>query len=78
MRAYLLHVFNYFLITTISQFADIKFCFTDEYVICNGCKSPDTILSKENRLFFLRCEKVFFNTSPTFFDTHTTVDACDE
>ncbi|KAI8524579.1 hypothetical protein RHMOL_Rhmol13G0160200 [Rhododendron molle] len=30
---------------------------SDEYVICNGCKSPDTILSKENRLFFLRCEK---------------------
>ncbi|KAL1189062.1 Eukaryotic translation initiation factor 2 subunit beta [Cardamine amara subsp. amara] len=28
-----------------------------EYVICLGCKSPDTILSKENRLFFLRCEK---------------------
>ncbi|KAF7140143.1 hypothetical protein RHSIM_Rhsim06G0111900 [Rhododendron simsii] len=28
------------------------------YVICNGCKSPDTILSKENQLFFLRCEKV--------------------
>ncbi|WMV36042.1 hypothetical protein MTR67_029427 [Solanum verrucosum] len=28
-----------------------------EYVICNGCKSPDTILSKENRLFFLRCKK---------------------
>ncbi|XP_078149623.1 eukaryotic translation initiation factor 2 subunit beta-like isoform X2 [Carex rostrata] len=28
-----------------------------EYVICNGCKSPDTILSKENRLFFLRCEQ---------------------
>ncbi|KAI8574543.1 hypothetical protein RHMOL_Rhmol01G0363000 [Rhododendron molle] len=32
------------------------FC-ADEYVICNGCKSPDTILSKENCLFFLRCEK---------------------
>ncbi|RVW56498.1 Eukaryotic translation initiation factor 2 subunit beta [Vitis vinifera] len=30
---------------------------TDEYVICLGCKSPDTILSKENRLFFLRCEQ---------------------
>ena len=30
-----------------------------EYVICLGCKSPDTILSKENRLFFLRCEKVY-------------------
>ncbi|CAL9137093.1 unnamed protein product, partial [Musa textilis] len=28
--------------------------YINEYVICNGCKSPDTILSKENRLFFLR------------------------
>ncbi|CAN1255399.1 Eukaryotic translation initiation factor 2 subunit beta [Linum perenne] len=32
--------------------------YINEYVICNGCKSPDTILSKENRIFFLRCEKV--------------------
>ncbi|KAI3771269.1 hypothetical protein L6452_02429 [Arctium lappa] len=31
--------------------------YVNEYVICNGCKSPETILSKENRLFFLRCEK---------------------
>ncbi|KAI8574542.1 hypothetical protein RHMOL_Rhmol01G0363000 [Rhododendron molle] len=31
--------------------------YVNEYVICNGCKSPDTILSKENCLFFLRCEK---------------------
>ncbi|KAD6119932.1 hypothetical protein E3N88_11203 [Mikania micrantha] len=31
--------------------------YVNEYVICNGCKSPDTILQKENRLFFLRCEK---------------------
>jgi len=31
--------------------------YINEYVICIGCKSPDTILSKENRLFFLRCEK---------------------
>ncbi|PWA35260.1 Translation initiation factor IF2/IF5 [Artemisia annua] len=31
--------------------------YVNEYVICNGCKSADTILSKENRLFFLRCEK---------------------
>ncbi|KAD0221952.1 hypothetical protein E3N88_44599 [Mikania micrantha] len=31
--------------------------YVNEYVICNGCKSSDTILSKENRLFFLRCEK---------------------
>jgi translation initiation factor 2 subunit 2 len=28
-----------------------------EYVVCNGCRSPDTSLSKENRLFFLRCEQ---------------------
>ncbi|XP_033138618.1 eukaryotic translation initiation factor 2 subunit beta isoform X1 [Brassica rapa] len=33
--------------------------YVTEYVICLGCKSPDTILSKENRLFFLRCEKVY-------------------
>ncbi|XP_065879410.1 eukaryotic translation initiation factor 2 subunit beta-like [Euphorbia lathyris] len=31
--------------------------YINEYVSCLGCKSPDTILSKENRLFFLRCEK---------------------
>ncbi|KAJ7298910.1 hypothetical protein O6H91_12G035500 [Diphasiastrum complanatum] len=31
--------------------------YVNEYVMCNGCKSPDTILSKENRLLFLRCEQ---------------------
>ncbi|KAK1351507.1 Eukaryotic translation initiation factor 2 subunit beta [Heracleum sosnowskyi] len=31
--------------------------YINEYVICNGCRTPDTILSKENRLFFLRCEQ---------------------
>ncbi|CAK9868395.1 unnamed protein product [Sphagnum jensenii] len=31
--------------------------YVNEYVMCNGCKSPDTILTKENRLFFLRCEQ---------------------
>ncbi|KAL0375473.1 UNVERIFIED_CONTAM: Eukaryotic translation initiation factor 2 subunit beta [Sesamum radiatum] len=31
--------------------------YVNEYVICNGCKSPDTLLTKENRLFFLRCEQ---------------------
>uniref|UniRef100_A0A1J3JWB1 Eukaryotic translation initiation factor 2 subunit beta n=1 Tax=Noccaea caerulescens TaxID=107243 RepID=A0A1J3JWB1_NOCCA len=31
--------------------------YVNSYVICPGCKSPDTILSKENRLSFLRCEK---------------------
>lgn len=27
-----------------------------EYVTCKTCKSPDTALAKENRLFFLQCE----------------------
>ncbi|GJU76156.1 eukaryotic translation initiation factor 2 subunit beta [Tanacetum coccineum] len=33
--------------------------YINEYVIRNGCRSQDTILSKENHLFFLRCEQVF-------------------
>ncbi|XP_058971373.1 eukaryotic translation initiation factor 2 subunit 2 isoform X2 [Pocillopora verrucosa] len=27
-----------------------------EYVTCNTCRSPDTILQKETRLFFIQCE----------------------
>ncbi|KAI8143071.1 domain found in IF2B/IF5-domain-containing protein [Fennellomyces sp. T-0311] len=27
-----------------------------EYVTCKTCKSPDTILSKDNRLYFVQCE----------------------
>ncbi|XP_077982573.1 eukaryotic translation initiation factor 2 subunit 2-like [Glandiceps talaboti] len=27
-----------------------------EYVTCHTCRSPDTILQKDNRLFFLQCE----------------------
>ncbi|CAG8551685.1 450_t:CDS:2 [Acaulospora morrowiae] len=27
-----------------------------EYVTCKTCKSPDTILTKENRIFFQQCE----------------------
>ncbi|KAK9289612.1 hypothetical protein L1049_007769 [Liquidambar formosana] len=41
----------------------LPYCVNNEYVICNGCKSPDTILSKENRLFFLRCEQCGSNRS---------------
>jgi translation initiation factor 2 subunit 2 len=26
-----------------------------EYVTCHTCRSPDTILNKEERLFFLQC-----------------------
>jgi len=28
-----------------------------EYVTCKVCKAPDTILTKENRLMFMQCEK---------------------
>lgn len=27
-----------------------------EYVTCHTCRSPDTILQKDTRLFFLQCE----------------------
>jgi len=27
-----------------------------EYVTCKTCRSPDTVMNKENRLFFLKCE----------------------
>ncbi|XP_020268270.1 eukaryotic translation initiation factor 2 subunit beta-like [Asparagus officinalis] len=39
------------------NFESILRKYITEYVTCHGCKSPDTILSKENRLFFLRCEQ---------------------
>lgn len=31
--------------------------YINEYVTCKTCKSPDTSLAKENRLFFLDCEQ---------------------
>ena len=30
--------------------------YINEYVICNMCKSADTLLHKENRLYILRCQ----------------------
>lgn len=30
--------------------------YVNEYVICNMCKSTDTLLSREQRLFILRCQ----------------------
>ncbi|KAL3621630.1 hypothetical protein CASFOL_036542 [Castilleja foliolosa] len=42
---------------TPKNFEGILRRYVNDYVICNGCKCSDTILSKENRLFFLRCEK---------------------
>ena len=29
---------------------------TEEYVTCQTCKSPETILQKDTRLFFVHCE----------------------
>ncbi|CAI9107322.1 OLC1v1006648C1 [Oldenlandia corymbosa var. corymbosa] len=31
--------------------------YVNGYVTCNGYKNPDTTLSKDGRIFFLRCEK---------------------
>jgi hypothetical protein len=46
---------------------NLNFCScADAYVMCNGCKSPDTILTKENRPFFLRCEQVCNSASGSF------------
>lgn len=33
-----------------------SFVSTEEYVACQTCRSPETILQKETRLFFLQCE----------------------
>jgi translation initiation factor 2 subunit 2 len=31
--------------------------YVSEYVMCSSCKSPDTELHKENRLYFVQCNK---------------------
>jgi translation initiation factor 2 subunit 2 len=36
-----------------------------EYVTCKTCRSPDTILVKENRLFFMQCESCSSSRSVT-------------
>jgi hypothetical protein len=36
-----------------------------EYVTCKICKSPDTLLSKENRLDFVTCEACGSSEFPT-------------
>ncbi|KAF5799031.1 putative translation initiation factor IF2/IF5 [Helianthus annuus] len=36
------------------KFEGILIGYVNEYVICNGCKSLDTILLKKNHLFFVR------------------------
>ncbi|KAI0982071.1 hypothetical protein GJ496_011848 [Pomphorhynchus laevis] len=40
-----------------------------EYVTCHTCKSPDTCLQKEDRLFFLQCESCGARCSVTSIKT---------
>lgn len=35
---------------------DERLAYLVEYVTCKTCKSPDTLLTKENRIFFMSCE----------------------
>ncbi len=48
---------------------------TVEYVVCKTCKSPDTLLNKENRLYFVTCEscgsrECLFSSFPSEFRSH--------
>lgn len=38
------------------QIESVLKAYIREYVTCHTCRSPNTILTKENRLFFLQCE----------------------
>lgn len=38
------------------QIENVLRSYIKEYVTCHTCKSPDTLLQKEERLFFLQCE----------------------
>ncbi|XP_041334607.1 eukaryotic translation initiation factor 2 subunit 2 [Pyrgilauda ruficollis] len=46
-------------ITLLSEMLKVKRsppCIAEEYVTCHTCRSPDTILQKDTRLYFLQCE----------------------
>ena len=51
-----------------------------EYVTCKTCKSPDTLLAKENRVWFIACEscgsKRSVSAIKTGFQAQTTVSTC--
>lgn len=34
----------------------LLYCCVEEYVTCHTCRSPETILQKDTRLYFLQCE----------------------
>lgn len=48
---------NRLILQTRSPILDSKIeKYLKEYVYCNECKKPDTILQKENRFYILKCE----------------------
>lgn len=51
---YLLH--TYYDWFTVHVLYSPLICFTEEYVTCHTCRSPDTLLQKDTRIFFLQCE----------------------
>ena len=48
-----------------------------EYVTCHTCRSPDTILNKETRLFFLQCMTCHSSCSVQTIKTGFQVRSCD-
>ncbi len=47
---------------------------TVEYVTCKICKSPDTLLGKENRLYFMTCESCGSRKSAFLWMTALIID----
>lgn len=46
-----------FVITSIWRLIFVlRLNFAEEYVTCHTCRSPETILQKDTRLYFLQCE----------------------
>jgi translation initiation factor 2 beta subunit (eIF-2beta)/eIF-5 len=51
LRRYMGNFFSKHIVYFFSSLAPLV-----EYVTCKTCKSPDTLLTKENRIFFMACE----------------------
>ena len=47
---------NFIFMGKVLQYFFLHFDLSEEYVTCHTCRSPDTMLHKETRLFFLQCE----------------------
>lgn len=49
------------------QIESVLKAYIREYVTCHTCRSPNTILTKENRLFFLQCEVRCVNSEVFYY-----------